>query len=295
MIATFSPSIFLGHQYGSAMSIHHSGVDFASMVRFPRIFQGGSGIIFHTFVGNIPQIVLSFVYFTYSGLFTSIYEDLEWHSYSLRRKSLRVSGQPRGLQRPSHFLQLPYRISLPLIAVSGLVHWLVSQAIFMVNLEVYLLPICNITNCDQLSNSEALVPLQYTSSQLKMNGTWDLTDSEIIACGFSIGAMMGITCVEALLIMTAVWAGFQKLKDTGQPVVGSCSAAISAACHPVEDAKTDGISEEELQWGVLSMDRDDEMGHCGFSNDEVGALDPAFLYSGKRLRAKGCKYEKTFD
>lgn len=42
------------------------------------------------------------------------------------RKGLRVT-QPHGYQRSSYFLQLPYRWSLPLIVISGTLHWLLSR------------------------------------------------------------------------------------------------------------------------------------------------------------------------
>jgi len=263
------------------MSLHHNGIDFTTMVRYPGTVQGGGGIIFHTFVVNIPQLVLSVVHFAYNSLFTSIFEDMEWHSYSPKPISLRVSDQPTGSQRGTHFLQLPYRIALPLIVVSGVVNWLVSQAIFLVDIRVFLLPVCQLTNCDQLSNAQATVPIHYTTAQLSINPTLGSTDSEIITCGFSMGAMLAIVCVEMLLVIIAVLAGYWRLEDTGQPVVGSCSAAISAACHPAEDAKKIGMSLEKLQWGVVSVDEVNEIGHCAFSSEEVAKIDPAYLYSGK--------------
>lgn len=50
------------------------------------------------------------------------------------RKGLRVTA-PRGEQRSSYFLQLPYRWAVPLMIVSGALHWLMSQTIFPVRLE----------------------------------------------------------------------------------------------------------------------------------------------------------------
>jgi hypothetical protein len=82
-----------------------------------------------------------------------------------------------------------------------------------------------------------------------MNGMWDptkygLRDHYLLLL---FGATLGNFWVELLLISIELWAGYRKLKDTGQPIVGSCDVAISAACHPAEDMKTDEISEEELQ------------------------------------------------
>jgi hypothetical protein len=49
---------------GGTMNIHHSRVDFTSIGWSPGSTQSGGGIVFHTFVSNIPQPVVSFVYFT---------------------------------------------------------------------------------------------------------------------------------------------------------------------------------------------------------------------------------------
>lgn len=45
-------------------------------------------------------------------------------------KFLRVS-EPMGIQRSSYFISLPLRYGIPLYATSGLMHWLVSQSLFL--------------------------------------------------------------------------------------------------------------------------------------------------------------------
>jgi hypothetical protein len=57
----------------------------------------------------------------------------EWSHFAKERKPLRVSS-PTGL---TYFLQLPYRIALPLLVMSGLLHWLVSQSIFLAVVSEY--------------------------------------------------------------------------------------------------------------------------------------------------------------
>jgi hypothetical protein len=64
-----------------------------------------------------------------------------------------------------------------------------------------------------------------------------------------MGAMVAVICVELLLVTIGVFVGDQKLKDTGQPIVGTCSAAISAACHPPEQVKREGLSETKIEMG----------------------------------------------
>lgn len=47
------------------------------------------------------------------------------------------------------------------------------------------------------------------------------------------------------------------------PVVGACSAAISATCH-----RGQGGAEEKLMWGAI--EEGEEVGHCGFSAGDIG-------------------------
>jgi hypothetical protein len=47
------------------------------------------------------------------------------------RKTLRVSA-PVGIQRSSYFVSMPLRYGIPLISTMSLLHWLVSQSLFVV-------------------------------------------------------------------------------------------------------------------------------------------------------------------
>src|SRR5882762_5302147 len=67
--------------------------------------------------------------------FTSMLAGLEWSQMAWQKKSMRVSQTPRGEQRSSYFLQLPYRYAIPLLGFSAVMHWLVSQSIFLIAVE----------------------------------------------------------------------------------------------------------------------------------------------------------------
>lgn len=47
-----------------------------------------------------------------------------------KRKPLRVS-EPLGIQRSSYFISLPFRYGLPLYVTSGIMHFLLSQSLFL--------------------------------------------------------------------------------------------------------------------------------------------------------------------
>src|SRR5687767_6407768 len=75
---------------------------------------------------NSSQVGLSIAYLAYNGLFTRMLSEWEWAKYAMMFQSLRVSF-PKGQQRSTYRLQLPYRWSIPLMIVSGTMHWLVSN------------------------------------------------------------------------------------------------------------------------------------------------------------------------
>ncbi|ORY02733.1 hypothetical protein BCR34DRAFT_492913, partial [Clohesyomyces aquaticus] len=83
---------------------------------------------------NSPQLLLSVIYLYFSNMFTSMALAYEWNQLGAHRKGLRVT-KPRGAQRETYFVQLPLRIGIPLNAMSGLLHWLASQTLFVVRLD----------------------------------------------------------------------------------------------------------------------------------------------------------------
>jgi hypothetical protein len=89
-----------------------------------------SGIFSMIFLANVPQILVSLTYFFYNGLLTCMLSAVEYDNYATDQKPLRVSW-PRGAQRSTYYLSLPYRYSVPLLVVSAVLHWLVSQSLFL--------------------------------------------------------------------------------------------------------------------------------------------------------------------
>jgi hypothetical protein len=83
----------------------------------------------NAFKVNLPQLGVSITYLAYNGLFTRMIAEKEWLGFSKEFKALRVS-RPKGSQRSTYRLQLPYRWSIPLMACSGVLHWLVSNCIY---------------------------------------------------------------------------------------------------------------------------------------------------------------------
>ncbi|RJE19196.1 hypothetical protein PHISCL_08473 [Aspergillus sclerotialis] len=166
-------------------------------------------------LSNTPQLLLSCAYFTYNMCLTCMLAAVEYDSYALDRKYLRVSW-PRGSQRSTYYVTLPYRYSLPLLVVSAVLHWLVSQSLFYVEII-----------------------------SLSMEGS----KYAIITCGFSPVAILFALIIGVCLIFIAAGLGVRRF-HSHMPVIGHCSAAISAACHPGLDGNH---AMKPIHWGeVLS-------------------------------------------
>ncbi|KAF5860649.1 hypothetical protein ETB97_001282 [Aspergillus alliaceus] len=179
-------------------------------------------------LANTPQIVLSTLYYLTNSLLTSMVMAAEYNSYSVRRKHLRVTW-PEGDQRSTYFLSLPYSFSIPTIVVSAVLHWLLSMSISYVAIYQY-----------------------------DMRGAVDESKT-ISTCVLSPIAMIFTLSLAGLVLITLMGLAFRRF-PTNMPVAGSCSLAISAACHPPLDDEDAGL--KPVMWGesVISRTPDDGQG-----------------------------------
>lgn len=199
----------------------------------PLNLPGDSGQLAAVLIANSPQLVLSFLFLTYNGLFTCMLLASEFSDYGHERKTLRVTN-PRAFQRSTYRLQLPYRYGIPLLVLSGVLHWLVSQSLFLARVVFY-----------------------------SQDGTED-TYASLSTVGYSCIAIITVICVGTLVVLLGILNGFRTYK-IGMPLVGSCSAAISAACHRPDDDVDAPI--KPVMWGVV--DTQGDVDHCCFTSFEV--------------------------
>jgi hypothetical protein len=177
----------------------------------------------------------------------------EWASYAHERKSPRDSVNLTGFQKSTYFLQLPYRFGLPLLVLSGTLHWMVSQCIFVVSIDFY----------DAFGQPETL------------REDWDTTQNR---CSHSPIAMLAVVLLGIIMITAVVGFGYIPYKE-GMPLASSCSLAISAACHPDDaEEEVEALSEQRLQWGVVSTSVNG-IGHCAFSSRAVGPVVKGCMYN----------------
>ena len=219
-----------------------------------------SSVVAMVLVANIPQLLLSFLYFCFNGLFTCMLLAEEWSGYAHQRKALRVS-KPRGNQRSTYRLQLPYKYGLPLLIIAALLHWLVSQSIFLARVRAY-----------------------------DPNGQIPSPDDDISTCGYSPRAILTTLLVSILVLLIGLGFGFFRHYKPGIQLVGSCSAAISAACHTME--YEGDISMDKLMWGDVAAVNEINgrsvtgVRHCTFSAREVRMPEVGVFYAGKEGRER---------
>ncbi|KAE8393115.1 hypothetical protein BDV23DRAFT_180994 [Aspergillus alliaceus] len=212
---------------------------------------------------NTPQMILSILYFLCNSLMTCMLIAAEYDDYATQRKPLRVSW-PKGQQRSTYYLSLPYRYGAPLLLFSVIMHWLLSQSIFFVNIQAYDVR-------DQPDPSKSTRGCGYSPIAIFCG---------LLVSGVAIIALLGLSC--------------RRLKSR-MPLATHCSAAISAACHPPPDDHDAAL--KPVMWGEVvghRLDEQDPRGstayfgagpdssikyaHCTFTSQEVNAPNPVRLY-----------------
>jgi hypothetical protein len=200
-----------------------------------NVAGNSAGILQDTVLVNLPQLLLSILYFLFNGMFTCMMAGREWSLFGSQRMTLRVSS-PRHQQRSTYWLQLPWTYSIPLIALSSVIHWLVSRSLFLVRILVF-------------DHNNVPEP-----------------DRNVLACGYSPLAILVV--IAALLVMMIILLVCSRRPlPPGAPIVGTCSWAISAACHrPSGDADA---AFKAVKWGVTEPGSVDRPGHCCLTSHEV--------------------------
>jgi hypothetical protein len=184
---------------------------------------------------NLPQLILSTCYLALNNICTFLATAEEWNNFAQTRKGLRVS-RPVDQQRSTYFLQLPYRLAIPLMITSGTLHWLLSQSFFLVRVDFF-------ERNSDISSGES-----------------------ISACGFSSFSLLVFFVLSSLLMCAITWLLARRMQQR-MPIAASCSLVISAACHPVKDEVD--VHLKKIRWGVTQQLGAGSIQHCAFSANSV--------------------------
>ncbi|KOC13760.1 hypothetical protein AFLA70_67g003421 [Aspergillus flavus AF70] len=219
------------------------------------ILFDGANFIALALLASTPQLVFSALYLLCNGLFTCMLAVAEYNDFATQRKPLRVTW-PKGEQRSTYYLSLPYRYSIPLITVSVVIHWLLSQCIFLVKINTF----------------DVHGKRSYYAGR------------QVTACGWSPLPMFITIIVGGTAMMVLAGFSLRRLRSY-MPLASSCSAALSAACHPPPG--DENASLKAVMWGEVGgvsfdrMDTTDHMSryaHCAFTSKEVTTPNMARLY-----------------
>ena len=87
-------------------------------------------------IANCPQLWLSIGYLLWNNQITRIWTEHEWRAYYCKSQRPRVSYKTSDSRvRATRWLQLPYSITTVLMIVNTTLHWLVSQTLFVVEIN----------------------------------------------------------------------------------------------------------------------------------------------------------------
>lgn len=211
-----------------------------------------NGLISNVLVANLPQLVLSIVYVMYNAMMSTMLVQREFSLLykTVKRKPLRVS-EPIGIQRSSYFISLPLRYGVPLYITSGVMHFLLSQSLFLARITA----LYTDGTVDRYATFStcAYSPIAMITGEFHscMYTVWNcsLTDGRL---AMAVGA--GLLAAVGLL-------GLRKYDGTMR-MVATNSRAISAACHVLEEDRENGYL-MPMQWGVVK--RSGGVGKCAFT------------------------------
>ncbi|KAI1360601.1 hypothetical protein F5Y08DRAFT_348662 [Xylaria arbuscula] len=205
---TIAAGIYFLYRYGFGGGECLAGC-FASSDNANIFIEHGFSLVSGILIANSPQLLLSASYLAYNGLFTRLQVAREWSLFGTGFYPLRVTD-PQGNQIATYRLQLPYKYSLPLIAVSASLHFLVSNTLYIV-----------------VSTGGYLKDYYYYYETANLPG---LPADSAVVVGFSPIYLLVVLIVSSILITIPIIFGFKKL-PSNMIVVGANSLAISAACH----------------------------------------------------------------
>ncbi|KAF4872037.1 hypothetical protein CGCSCA1_v008817 [Colletotrichum siamense] len=183
-------------------------------------------------LSNLPQLGLSITCLLLNVIYTRMFMAREWSSYSLNLKPLRVSA-PKGQQQSEPFLEIPLPYAVAMQAAGLLVHWLCANSVYAIIIE----PL------------EAIPPNQIVSSSY---GQVTMYINILLSFKAAIATMV---VLFAMLLVPIIASRFRLSGET--VMVGSCSAAVSAACHvlrPNRELSTVTTPEPLSSWGLSESD-----------------------------------------
>lgn len=183
------------------------------------------------------------LYLIYNHLLTSMLLANEIFSFAVGNKGKYLRAAfPVAKQRSAYYQQVPWRYSIPLLIAMGLLHYFISQSLFVQVTDLY-----------------------------EINGNF-WPGSTMITPGFSNPAILAGIIWSFVMLVALYDLALRRFDGRNMPLLGSNSLAISAACHPpINDINA---ATRKIAYGVLPGDGD----RVGFTSLKVGELQEGVVY-----------------
>ncbi|KAL2159688.1 hypothetical protein VTH06DRAFT_2257 [Thermothelomyces fergusii] len=268
----------LAHALGKGPSARLSPPGAASphaLLALPTATPAGAAA---ALVAALPQLLPAALYLTANALLTSYYLSHESSLFAAAApaawpRPLRVSSaDPAGAQTSSLHLTLPPSVSAVLVAVLAGLSLVLSQSVFAVVVRRVEAPVSS-SSSSLAGNAAATTATAPPVAALGLSG---------VGLVVLLAALVGLAAaVVGLGLRRAPPAGPASEKTPGNPMAlpgGSCSAVISARCHPL--AGEQALWTKPVVWGVVSEDGGPlGIGHCGFTAGRAGLLEAGRSYA----------------
>ncbi|KAK4031394.1 hypothetical protein C8A01DRAFT_21375, partial [Parachaetomium inaequale] len=225
-------------------------------------------------VASLPQLLLAALYFAANALLTTYYLSHESSLFAAGPSAtpLRVSAaHPAGAQTSSLYLTLPRAVSWLLMALFTGMAFVLSQSVFAVAVRRVDVPV----------SPEHALPAYYHPG-----GEPPIV---VVALGLSGVGLLVLLVVLVVLAVAVLALGLRRAPPpagwavngvVGNPMAlpgGSCSAVVSARCHPLASEK--GLWRRPVMWGVVREGAGFGNSHCGFTGGRAGVVGAGRNYA----------------
>jgi hypothetical protein len=179
-------------------------------------------------LANTPQLALSVAFYIWNSHLTVMIAARDYDEFAAGgeasqgeqkkpKHGLRVTYPQEGTdQRAAYFFAIPFRQWALVTLLWTLLHWLASQAIFFARVDL-------------------------------LSHWLEVTEFSISQVGYSVLGMMCFLLVAILIFLYGLGVSVVRITSR-MPLAATCSAALSAACHPGNsDAQH---HQKKVHWGV---------------------------------------------
>lgn len=194
-----------------------------------ELLQGGvhTGIIGNSVIANLPQLMISSMYFTLLSIATSQLVEREWNRFGYEPRRLRTTFPSPG-ESSMWYLSVPYSYSGPLLVLFIWLHLCVSQSLFAAEVSFY-------------TYDGRLGPLTFTFNET-IARTEGLTLSTL--CAAPVAIIVAFWLLAVIVILVGLNA--RRMYHPEMPYPGSDTTVIAACTR--SDQEAESLLQGRIMW-----------------------------------------------